>query len=946
MPVIVPQHPPRKIKLNRNNLLVSVTNVATGSGKVALEEVNVATKDPFIDLDKAEEAEAIRDTPKDADKDNATKQGNGKRKADQEDSEFVDGAKSSKLKGEKDGAVPFDGRIDEKSAKDRLGKVKKPKNKGTGKTSKKKSKTSIDEDEIMLELSDTEKNDLLDSFDSKSSSSEESLDEEQEVDPGKDTVDKLMTKDDEVMKTDGNDEVVKAGGDGELVKAGGDGELITVTGEAKNPDDEVEATSVDKAIVESQNEGVIRSSSVSEVIDLDSGGEVEKNAAEREKIKDVSTSDVVDDSQGVEVTVAEDVEAEKSRNNADLDRSLAVEVEVSPPAEVEETETAKDKNPSSKKKKKKSKKSSRESRRSSETTVGEKTKKNIEDRENVGKKKRQNSAKDLENLQPNNTAAKEVLIGGSLNIGNGLESIENNDSVVSLEIPDEELSEGECSYSSDGIEITELKQEVVSISDDAISVDSVEEGRPKKKKYRKRRKSQSSRGSSSSEDCRKRKDPSFETSEIEIADNANNTEEELGKYDDDKEVESVCIAQDDTSKERLVEVSLEVSKKDSGNDKVDLNQTKNTKDLDTKDPGHIAIATIEMKTEKMDLEKDEFNPDSMADAMKDDDYEIFEISDDSSDEEVTSMSKEPTTEEIVELSKKIDSEIDREDIVFERRVTGEMVDVEMRQEILKSVGVSAEELTDSSWKERWLKSDKVRKVLATSNLCNALRKKNKEIKLKLIEEAKAEQALIKKQKQEEEIKFKQIKKLKTRIETNLNVEDDSHEIGVKTGINDQIDAESDVKIVAGCTEGVKSGVETNESCNEGVISEVETKESCFEGAEIDIEPKDGALEGGIDVEPSKLMPIEGSVDLYMTLASSTKYVDPVIDHIEENRKKVMAKDARQLMKMYKKLVKIHSKVAGEKKKKKKKEKKERKEKKDEKEKKNSNNDLSDITKTS
>lgn len=904
-----------------------MVSVASGSGlKAAKEEANVDAKSPVIELDKAGEVEAIGDTPKD----NATKQGN-------DNSEFVDGAKSSKPKGDKEGTVPFNGRIDRKSARDRLGKVRKPKNKGTSRASKKKNKTNIDEDEIMLELSDTEKNDLLDSFDSKSSS-EETSDEEAEVDLGKDTVDKLTTKDDEAMKTDES---------GEVVKACGDGELTMETDEVKNPDNEVEEASIDKSVVDSQNEDVVHASSGNEVIDLDSGGEIDKNVAERDEI---TVPVVVDDSKGVEVMVTEDVEAGKNTDNADLDQNsdMVAEISQSEEKEVEEIETAKDKNPSRKKKKKKSKKSSRESRRSNEATGGEQTMKNLdEDPENVGKKKRQISVKDLENLQPN-TAAKEVLIGDSLNIRIGLESIEHGESIVSLQIPEEELSEGECSYSSDGIEITELKHEVVCISDDAISIGSLEEGRPKKKKFRKHRQSKSDQDhdSSSSEDCGKRKDPSFETSKIENADSSNNTDEELGKYDDGKEVDSVCIVQDDTCKEKLDEVGLDGSKNDSGMGKIDLSQTNITKDLK-----EIKMAAIEIKTEKVALVMDRIIPDSRADAMKDDDYEVFEISDDTSDEETTSMSKEPTTEEIIELSKKIDSEIDREDIVFERRITGETVDVEMRQEILKSVGVCDEELSDSSWKERWLKSDKVRKVLATSNLCNALRKKNKEIKLKLIED-KAEEALIKKQKEDDESKLKHIKK--TRMDTNLNVEDEADQrlleapdIRSKTGMNDQIDTETkdshecNVKIDEAWTEDVKSGVETKESTIEGIKSVDESKECCIEGAEIGVRPKDGAFEDGkalegtkIDV-PSKLTPDEGSVDLYMTLASSTKYVDPVIDHIEENRKKAMAKDARQLMKMYKKLVKIHNKVSGDKKKKKK----------DKKEKRNTN-DLSNTTKTS
>ncbi|GBP80742.1 hypothetical protein EVAR_89319_1 [Eumeta japonica] len=98
--------------------------------------------------------------------------------------------------------------------------------------------------------------------------------------------------------------------------------------------------------------------------------------------------------------------------------------------------------------------------------------------------------------------------------------------------------------------------------------------------------------------------------------------------------------------------------------------------------------------------------------------EIFEISDDSSyyeEEGVSVLSKEPTTEEIEAFSARIDHEIQREELT-----TGEE---------------GNKDLENISWKHRYLDSKKVKKIMSTANILNALRKKNKELKRK-IEESK------------------------------------------------------------------------------------------------------------------------------------------------------------------------------------------------------------------
>ncbi|XP_063631236.1 LOW QUALITY PROTEIN: glutamic acid-rich protein-like [Cydia splendana] len=116
----------------------------------------------------------------------------------------------------------------------------------------------------------------------------------------------------------------------------------------------------------------------------------------------------------------------------------------------------------------------------------------------------------------------------------------------------------------------------------------------------------------------------------------------------------------------------------------------------------------------------------------DDVYEYLEISDDSSCYEVEGvsvLSKEPTAEEIEAFSARMD-EIDLEKDETVIPIPNENIETENDTNDLENV----------SWKDRYLGSKKVKRVLTTSNILNAIRKKNKQLKKKLEEAKKAELA--------------------------------------------------------------------------------------------------------------------------------------------------------------------------------------------------------------
>ncbi|XP_063392216.1 peptidyl-prolyl cis-trans isomerase G-like [Cydia fagiglandana] len=126
----------------------------------------------------------------------------------------------------------------------------------------------------------------------------------------------------------------------------------------------------------------------------------------------------------------------------------------------------------------------------------------------------------------------------------------------------------------------------------------------------------------------------------------------------------------------------------------------------------------------------------------DDVYEYLEISDDSSCYEVEGvsvLSKEPTAEEIEAFSARMDEiDLEKEETVIP--IPNENIETENDTNDLENV----------SWKDRYLGSKKVKRVLTTSNILNAIRKKNKELKKKLEEAKKAELAEKEAQKEKED----------------------------------------------------------------------------------------------------------------------------------------------------------------------------------------------------
>ncbi|CAH0757729.1 unnamed protein product [Diatraea saccharalis] len=276
--------------------------------------------------------------------------------------------------------------------------------------------------------------------------------------------------------------------------------------------------------------------------------------------------------------------------------------------------------------------------------------------------------------------------------------------------------------------------------------------------------------------------------------------------------EVVCISDEETEKKNHKKKKKK-EKKNKKEKKCKKTKSDFREDCDqnffkeTKDETDTDIVKIESVVRLDDGEND-----------YDEVYEILELSDDSSCYEVegTVLSKEPTAEEIEALSAKID-QIEREDVVTEEEIREHE-----RKEKEKQEALTDENLENVSWKDRYLDSKKVKKVLSTSSIFNALRKKNRELKRKLEES-----------KKKEEIREK---------EKELAPLDDSEDVNVE----------------------------------------------------------------------------EGTIDHFNTLEGSTKYVDP-INEIEEKEDtdnliamseeslitREMKKDAKQLLKMYKRLLKYN-----------------------------------------
>ncbi|XP_063899402.1 protein starmaker [Helicoverpa armigera] len=240
---------------------------------------------------------------------------------------------------------------------------------------------------------------------------------------------------------------------------------------------------------------------------------------------------------------------------------------------------------------------------------------------------------------------------------------------------DNNMSEGELSdRESSEVEAVDLKPEVVCISDEEGSKKSKKKKKKKDKKAKKDKKTKK-------KDFRESADQNF------FKNNDGNTSE--------NEIENP----------RSIEV-IDNTTADTGIDK--------------------NVPTTE-NPDKVDLTSE--NTEKENKALSDDDieavYEIMELSDDSSccEVELKILSKEPTTSEIEALSAKID-EIEREEIITEK----EIIEYEKQKE-----QNDLDSITNISWKDRYLDSTKVKKVLNTANILNAIRKKNIELKKKLAE---------------------------------------------------------------------------------------------------------------------------------------------------------------------------------------------------------------------
>lgn len=194
--------------------------------------------------------------------------------------------------------------------------------------------------------------------------------------------------------------------------------------------------------------------------------------------------------------------------------------------------------------------------------------------------------------------------------------------------------------------------------------------------------------------------------------------------------EVVCISDDEKQKKKKKKKDKKAKKeKKSKKSKQDFRE--NADENFYKD-GNI----IDRELQKDDVDKIDSNSTAI-DLTDDDVYEILELSDDSSCYEVegTCLSKEPTAEEIAALSARID-EIKKEDI----EQINSNTTVDNNSPHTKS-DTSDTEIEQISWKDRYLDSKKVKKVLTTANILNALRKKNKDLKKKIAEAKKVEMEL-------------------------------------------------------------------------------------------------------------------------------------------------------------------------------------------------------------
>lgn len=305
----------------------------------------------------------------------------------------------------------------------------------------------------------------------------------------------------------------------------------------------------------------------------------------------------------------------------------------------------------------------------------------------------------VENPDSNNTSKDTVAenSGDAIKVTPDVATKDNEEKEIENNMSEGEISDRESSE----VEAVDLKPEVVCISD--------EEGAKKAKKKKKKKEKKSKKDKKSKKkDFRESADQNFfkDTLVMEISSQGETQDSEETIFNTTQSDVPSLIAK------AIDEVPTEII------DKVDLTAEPST-GHDLKHIKEEPLIDNDVKTQK-----------NISAVLSDSDveavYEIMELSDSSSCCEVectTILSKEPTASEIEALSAKID-EIQRVDIITDKEIR----EYERQQE-----KQDVNDVEHISWKDRYLESKKVKKVLTTANIFNALRKKNIELKKKLAE---------------------------------------------------------------------------------------------------------------------------------------------------------------------------------------------------------------------
>lgn len=255
----------------------------------------------------------------------------------------------------------------------------------------------------------------------------------------------------------------------------------------------------------------------------------------------------------------------------------------------------------------------------------------------------------------------------------------------------------------------------------------------------------------------------------------NLSEGELSEHDSseiealDLKPEVVCISDDEKGSGKKKK-KKDKKKKDKKSNKKDFRQSadenfyKNSECLDRNITSNsIDVTDNLIENTGIEPKNTEIGNTECSNIINDDVYEILELSDDSSCYEVegTVLSKEPTVEEIAALSAKIDEigKEEREEVITEEQIK----EFERKHDNSEA----DDNIENISWKDRYLDSKKVKKVLSTSNILNALRKKNKELKNKLEEKRKHEEELKQREKENEAKEIQKNKAEKELVEGSI-----------------------------------------------------------------------------------------------------------------------------------------------------------------------------------